>query len=188
MSQRQDSSKKNILTIPNALSLFRMILIPVIVWLYFCRESHVLAACVLILSGITDVADGIIARRLNMVSDVGKILDPVADKLTQGIVLLCLGFKYLPLMLLAIVFLIKEAVDVLVYVYMVQYTGKIMGADWHGKALTVLLHTTMLLHLFWLDIPLAVTIGLSIACAVMMLLSTVLYFQRSIAAVQDKRH
>lgn len=53
-----------------------------------------MAVAVLALSGITDILDGFIARRFGMVSDVGKILDPVADKLTQGAVILCLAFRY----------------------------------------------------------------------------------------------
>ena len=75
--------KHQILTIPNLMSLFRLCLIPLIVWLYHEKEMYGLAAFALVISGITDVADGIVARRFDMVSDFGKAFDPVADKLTQ---------------------------------------------------------------------------------------------------------
>ena len=76
-------SKKEIYTIPNAMSLFRLCLIPFIVYLYW-RQKEYAAVGLIVLSGATDIADGIVARRFHMVSDFGKILDPIADKLTQG--------------------------------------------------------------------------------------------------------
>ena len=96
--------KDQILTIPNLLSVIRLLLIPVIIWLYCIKKKYALAVGVIVLSGITDVADGIIARTCHMVSDFGKILDPIADKLTQGAIILCLTVQY-PLMWVLIVIL-----------------------------------------------------------------------------------
>lgn len=89
--------KDQILTIPNLLSVVRLLLIPVIVWLYCGKQEYTAAVVVILLSGITDIADGIIARKYHMVSDFGKILDPIADKLTQAAIILCLTYNY-PLM------------------------------------------------------------------------------------------
>ena len=72
----ESPKNKQILTIPNLLSMFRILLIPLIVWLYCGRQDYPLAAWVLLLSGATDIADGFIARRFHMVSDLGKVLDP----------------------------------------------------------------------------------------------------------------
>lgn len=80
----QRSYQNKILTIPNVLSFFRLCLIPVIIWMYCSKRDYVRTAVILLLSGATDILDGFIARRFNMVSDLGKVLDPVADKLTQG--------------------------------------------------------------------------------------------------------
>jgi len=74
--------RDQILTIPNLLSLVRLLMIPMIIWLYCEKEDYVAAAVMIVLSGLTDIADGIIARKFHLVSDLGKILDPVADKLT----------------------------------------------------------------------------------------------------------
>ena len=70
--------EKKIITIPNILSFFRLCLIPVIVWLYGVAHNYVWAGYILILSGMTDMIDGYIARRFHMVSNLGKILDPIA--------------------------------------------------------------------------------------------------------------
>ena len=86
--------KDQVLTIPNLLSVIRLALIPLIVWLYIGKQEYSAAVAVILISGATDIIDGFIARKFNMVSDLGKILDPVADKLTQATVILCLTVKY----------------------------------------------------------------------------------------------
>ncbi|MBP5256377.1 MAG: CDP-alcohol phosphatidyltransferase family protein, partial [Clostridia bacterium] len=91
-----------IFTIPNLMSMFRLVLIPVILILYI-KEKYVAAGVTFLISGITDVIDGWVARRFNMVSDLGKALDPAADKLTQAAALLCISFRHnevIPLMVL----------------------------------------------------------------------------------------
>ena len=74
--------KKEILTIPNLLSVFRIALIPVYLNIYL-DGAYGRAAAVLAVSCLTDLVDGKIARKFNMISNVGKVLDPLADKLTQ---------------------------------------------------------------------------------------------------------
>ena len=68
----EEKYKHKIITIPNILSFFRLLLIPVIMWLYIVKEAPVLTTVILALSGITDIVDGIIARKCHMVSDFGK--------------------------------------------------------------------------------------------------------------------
>ena len=101
---QKSSIWKNCITIPNMLSVFRLILIPFFVYAYCVEQNFWKTAALLALSGISDTADGYIARRFNMVSDLGKIIDPVADKLTQAAMLLCLLTRY-PLMLLPLLLL-----------------------------------------------------------------------------------
>lgn len=86
--------KDQILTIPNLLSIVRLLLIPLIVWLFVAKKEYNWAVAVILLSGATDIVDGFIARHFNMVSDFGKILDPVADKLTQAALIICLTVKH----------------------------------------------------------------------------------------------
>ena len=163
------------LTVPNLLSLFRLGLIGVFIQVYSVDERPLWGCVVLILSGITDILDGYIARHFDMVSDIGKILDPAADKLTQVVTLSCLARRF-PMMLLPLgIMFIKEFFGGLLFFMAIKSSGKIQSSHWHGKLNTVLLYSMLMLHLVWADIPLiisAFSIGISIG---MMLFSAVLY-------------
>ena len=99
---------KDIFTIPNILSMFRLLLLPVIVYMYMNQKDYVLTGTLLVISGVTDLLDGYIARTFNMMSNLGKILDPVADKATQAVVLLCLVTRLDGLLFLLYAFLLKN--------------------------------------------------------------------------------
>lgn len=185
MKQNVDRYKKKIITIPNILSFFRLCLIPVVVWLYCGKKDYLLSTIVLLLSGLTDVADGIIARRFNMVSDFGKAFDPVADKLTQIAVLFCLVTRFRMMLIPLIVLIIKEVVAGVTSLIAIKRTGNVMGAVWHGKVTTVLLYAMMLVHLLWFNIPSFVSNVLVIICTVMMLISAVLYGMRNGKALKQ---
>lgn len=173
------------LTVPNVLSLFRIALIPVIVWLYAISGNMVWSGVVLIVSGLTDIADGWIARHYNMVSEVGKALDPIADKLTQGAVLLCMIFRFPLLVFPFILLLAKEAFVGVTGLLLIQKSGAVYGAEWHGKAATCLIYAVLLLHLFWTEIPLAATLVSVILASGMMLISLFLYGMRNLKLLKD---
>ncbi len=167
-------SKEQILTIPNMLSFLRLALIPVILWLYLTGEL-VWAAVVIVLSSITDIVDGYIARTFNMISDFGKAIDPVADKLTQIAVLFCLVTRF-PLMLLPlIIMIIKEVSSFILRLVLFKKTDIVVGAVWHGKLNTVVLHSIILLHVLWISIPAEVSAACISASVTIMLISFVLY-------------
>ena len=86
--------KGRILTIPNLLSLIRILLIPLFVWFYLRKNNIPATVITLLASALTDALDGVIARRFNMISDFGKALDPFADKLTQFAMLCCLLIRF----------------------------------------------------------------------------------------------
>ena len=81
-------------SIPNLMGYFRLLLIPVFCYLYLAKEAYHWAAGVVLLSSLTDLFDGMIARKFNMITNLGKALDPIADKLTHGALALCLAFRY----------------------------------------------------------------------------------------------
>jgi len=168
-------NRDQILTIPNLLSLLRFLMIPVIVWLYLgCREYY-LTVAVVILSGVTDVLDGILARKLGQVSDFGKILDPVADKCTQGTLILCLTARY-PLMWALIgLFLLKEIVMSAFGCFVLRRTHRVHSAKWHGKANTVILYAVLLLLIAHPAIPLPAVNGMILFCCVSCVFSFCLY-------------
>ena len=136
-------NKKDIFTIPNILSFIRILLIPVIAVLYCYYKAYEAAVVVIILSGLTDVVDGQIARRFNMVSDFGKFLDPLADKLTQAAMALCLAVRYPGMGVLFILMLVKESVLFVCAYGALKATNIVNSAKWYGKVTTVMLYVIM---------------------------------------------
>ena len=99
---------KNI-NIPNALSVLRILII--IPFVYFFMNMRILEAMAcLVISGLSDMFDGMIARRFNQFTELGKMLDPVADKLTQVTVVICLAIQNPILIPLLAIFVIKELI------------------------------------------------------------------------------
>ena len=182
----ENKTENKILTIPNLLSLFRLILIPVIIWLYWFRKDYFPAGVLLIISGLTDLADGYIARHFNAVSNIGKILDPIADKLTQAAMLFCLVTRF-PLMAAPFGFLvIKEIFIGTTGLLMIRKTGKVVGADFHGKVATTLLYAMMILHIFWIDIPSAVSAVSILICLISMAFTLLTYGSRNMRVLQGQ--
>lgn len=143
---------KGCLTIPNLLSVIRIILVPVFAYL-FLNGHQITALIILAVSGLTDLFDGKIARRFNQVSELGKILDPVADKITQltiAVMLLILfrgaqselirAFGYV-----FIVFLVKEGIMVVGGLLMLLFSIKPGAAEMPGKVATMTFYLTMIL-------------------------------------------
>lgn len=137
-------NKKDVLTIPNLLSGIRLIMIPFIIWLYCGRNDYTGAAVLLMISGVTDIADGFIARHFNMVSDFGKITDPIADKATQLSVLICLATRYKYIILLIAVLVIKEIYMGIAGCFAIKKKNTVNSAEWYGKVCTVALYITMI--------------------------------------------
>jgi len=184
MAQHRLFPQSHILTIPNLLSLFRILMIPIFIRFYCFHQDRTWAVFILLLSGLTDLADGFIARRFNMISDFGKALDPLADKLTQASVLICLVSDF-PLMLIPVIFLfVKELTTATFGFIVVRKTREMVAADWHGKICTALLYAMMILHILWVDIPSGVSIALISLCTAMMILSFILYNLRTMRAYQ----
>ncbi len=179
---RSKLTKDQILTIPNILSFFRLALIPVIVTLFLIDERE-WTTFVILFSGFTDIVDGFIARRFNMTSDFGKAIDPLADKLTQIAVLVCLALEK-PLIILPIaVMIIKEIGAFVLRLIIYKKTEAVSSAKWHGKLNTVLLHAIILIHVIWIDIPITVSNICIFLTTGMMILSCVLYSMEGAAAL-----
>ena len=186
-TNNMNSTQKKIVTIPNILSFFRLCLIPVIIWLYIGEKNYLWAGIVLILSGATDLADGFIARHFHMISDLGKVLDPVADKLTQAAMLFCLCTRF-PLMILPLVLMIvKEGFMGISGIMIIRKTGSVFGADWHGKAATVLLYAAMIVHVFWYEVPVLVSDLMIGACSLMIVISLLLCAKHNIRMLKGEK-
>lgn len=172
-------TRKQIFTIPNFLSFLRLCMIPLIIWLYCAQKNYVLTAVVLVLSGVTDTIDGFIARRFNMVTDLGKALDPIADKLTQASVMFCLLTRFQMMLVPLLLLIFKEVCNGIMSLFVIKKTGKVCGADWHGKVCTWLLYAMMFLHIVWFDISRQWSTALISICVIMMTVSFALYMVRN---------
>ena len=175
--------KDKIITIPNILSLVRILLIPIIVWLYIEKNNSILAGIFVIVSGITDIVDGYIARTFHMISDVGKVLDPIADKSTQLVIMIILAVKF-PLIIMPVCLLAVKEVFMAITGYMIiKKRNIVLGAEWYGKAATVMLSVVMILHLLWDGILPAVSNLIIILATAFILLSIILYAKRNFAEI-----
>lgn len=173
--QSKHLKKENILTIPNLLSLIRILLIPLIIWFYCAQKAYMHTFIVIAISGFTDIIDGKIARKFDMVSDVGKVLDPIADKLTQAALVICLIARYPWMWALLALFAVKECLMLLWGYLTLKSTDTINGAKWYGKLSTVVLYAVMMILILFVDIPQAGATVLMLLCGGMMLLSLVMY-------------
>ncbi len=139
--------KKEIFTIPNLLSLFRLVLIPVYIIIYLDATNvadYFLAAAILAVSCLTDMIDGKIARHFNMISTLGKILDPLADKATQFTLIICLAVKYPILWYLVGLFVIKESFQLIAGGVNLRKGKMLKGALLSGKICTTILFVSLI--------------------------------------------
>lgn len=167
--------KKEILTIPNLLSFFRIMLIPVMVTLYCQDRNYIGSVAVIALSGLTDMADGKIARKFNMISDFGKFLDPLADHLTQAAMILCLITRYPYIAWLVVIFAVKELVLLICGLFRLKSTDTVTGARWYGKVTTTVIYGSMILLFLLPSIPAVLAQCLIILCGIVITGSLVLY-------------
>lgn len=167
--------KEEFFTIPNLLSVFRILLIPVIVYLYCFDKNDIWTFVVVAFSAFTDVVDGFIARKFNLITDFGKFIDPVADKATQIVVFVCLTTRFPLMWVPAIVLLIKEVASLALRVIVYKETELVDGAKWHGKASTAILLSVVALHLVWGTIPAEVSFAIVAFSTLFMLYSGILY-------------
>ena len=141
---QENRYQTRIITIPNVLTLIRLLLIPLFIWLYCACKEHIWSAVVVVTSGLTDMLDGFIARKCHMESNLGRILDPVADKLAQAAMCFAMIYRY-PIMLWVLVFFaVKELIMAALGWFYMRRTGVVNSARWYGKASSIVQYATML--------------------------------------------
>jgi len=128
--------------IPNIISGIRILLVPVFIYLFFAYyDSRIyVPLCVFLISGITDVIDGYLARRNNWITDLGKLLDPLADKLMQCSVLVCFAIKNPALWWLAGMFIAKELFMVSGAIIVLKKIKVAVKSHWYGKITTAIFY------------------------------------------------
>ncbi len=176
MKRRID--KREIFSIPNLMGYFRILLIPLFSWLYCTADStgdYYAAAAVVGVSGLTDMFDGKIARRFNMITELGKFIDPLADKLTQAALLICLAVRYPLMRAVLVLFVIKEGFMLIMGALLLPRGKKLDGAMWFGKVCTAVLYAVLFLLLLLPGIGREAANVLIGICGVFLLFSFLMY-------------
>lgn len=170
--------KKEILTIPNLLSLFRLVLIPVYVYIYLNATEpfqFYTAGAIMAVSCLTDAVDGKIARHFNMVSTLGKILDPLADKATQFALTVCLSLKYPVLNPVLALFVVKELFQIVLGAINLARGKMLPGALMAGKVCTTVLFVSLIALVLFPDMHHALVDAIALVDGVFLLISFVSY-------------
>ncbi len=162
-------------TVPNIMSFFRLLLIPVIMWVYLAKKDYVLVAVLLVVSGITDVADGYVARHFNQVSNLGKMLDPVADKFTEGILMILLALRFPLMWMLVGVFAVGAFLMSFWGIRAINRSHFVNPAHWYGKITTVILYAATFTLLLWDSIPMKAANIIIVACTLLVIGNVTMY-------------
>ena len=171
--------KKEIFTIPNLLSFFRLILIPVYMSIYLKAEKmseYITAGTILAFSCLTDMVDGKIARKFNMITTFGKFLDPLADKLTQFSLLLSLAIRYPVLWAVFVLFISKELFQLFAGILAAKHGYILKGALFSGKICTTVLFVSFVVMVFFPRIDSAVIDAIAMVDGVFLMVAFADYF------------
>lgn len=172
-------TKRELLSIPNILCYIRILLVPVFIYTYFYtsdENGHMLSAGILILSSLSDFFDGFIARRFHMITNFGKLIDPVADKLTQFVVAFALMYTYPAYTLLVILIILKDGMLLFFGYYVYKKTGRhLEQAQMPGKIATAVFFVVSIV-LIALYIPHTVMSMIMIYATAILMFIAMLYY------------
>ena len=130
--------------IPNMLSITRIFLVFVFIALFFTNHIEI-ALLVFLLAGATDVVDGYLARRNNWISGLGKVLDPLADKMMQFTVLICLWIKDFIPWWFVVPFFVKDLFTLFAGLIVIKRRSVAVVSKWYGKLTVCLFYATIVI-------------------------------------------
>ncbi len=177
------------MTIPNILSTIRICLVPVFILVYFMGGDHrtLWAALVYVVASVTDVLDGKIARKYNLTSSLGRILDPLGDKMMTAAVIVCITIDKVIPVWAVIIFVVKECLMGLGGLVLYNKLDDMPPSNYFGKASTVVFFAVCVILMLFRQIPpTAASIMIAVALAVM-LLAFGSYLFRFIRIVRQKK-
>ncbi len=136
--------KEEVFNVPNILTVIRILLAPIFAVMYF-KNDYIIATVILLASGLTDVLDGVIARKFGLITTLGKVLDPIADKLTQALIIVCLTINHYEddgslLIFVLILLFAKEFTMLLGAIVLFKSGARPSESKWWGKLGTVMIY------------------------------------------------
>lgn len=190
-------NKKDLWTIPNILCYIRFLLIPVFVVQYIRADEsreYMQTAAIVLASGLTDFLDGFIARTFDMVTELGKLIDPLADKLTQAALIFVLVFKFdwtISLLMLVVLFVVMQLFLLVAGLAMIKKNKRLDGSKWFGKISTAVFYAVMLVLVAFPNVGESVANILMFICGAFLAMSFILYIReyfRMYNDVKDKKN
>jgi len=181
-----NKEKCKLKNIPNLLTVFRLLLIPVMLY-YLFADNLKIALVIYVLASATDVVDGFVARKFNMITNLGKILDPLADKLLQFAALIGLWYsKIIPLWIL-IVFFCKEILMGIGCFKLMLKDNVIVQAKWFGKLSTCIFFLAIIVSMLrrYFDVLAPYPVILMIIALIMALFSLIMYVRNYLKVVKE---
>ena len=142
-------------SIPNIMGYFIIVLVFVYMYLFYQSlqgAPYWPVIATIVVSGLTDFFDGKVARRFNMVTDWGKMLDPIADKITIGAIILSLAMKYNIIIYMVALYVVKEGYMAIMGTVLIKKGHKIHGAKWYGKVCTFTTYVILIFILLFTKI------------------------------------
>lgn len=180
---------KEIFSIPNTLSYIRILLIPVFIYLFFNAtetRDYYWIGLIILLSSMTDLLDGWIARKFNQITELGKVVDPIADKLTQAAIVVCLLFRYPSMWILFALLVIKELFMGINGLLLLKRGKKLDGAKWFGKVSTAVFYVAMGILITFPNLEPGFVIFLMVITGVFLLISFLMYIPEFIRLYRKK--
>lgn len=173
-------TKKEAFNIPNILCYLRIILVPIFSYFFLTASEqekyrYYIAAIIILISGLTDFLDGFIARKFNMITELGKAIDPIADKLTQFTLAVCLAIKFPYVLALVGIVFVKEVCMGIFCLILLRKNKKLDGAKWFGKVATFVYYVAMFLIIAIPSLSQTAIIVLVTISAVFMVLAFAMY-------------
>ena len=181
---------KDWISIPNIISYFRIILAFLFLYIYQqddISQKSINLGIILICSGISDVLDGYIARKYSMITELGKCLDPVADKLTQFVLLICLVVKYPMAKVTLCIFIAKEFIVTTTGFKVIRMQGKNDGAKWYGKLSTSIFYIVIIVLILFSEWSESIGNLLLAICSIALLGAFIGYMGEYVKVFKEKK-
>jgi len=175
------------MNIPNLLSIFRIILVPVFVAVFFSDSpnAHSMATLIFILAGVTDILDGRIARKYNQITALGRVLDPLADKLMVMTVLICMGREGIIPIAVSIVYAVKECLQIIGSALLFKYVKDMPPSNRWGKSATLLFYVAIVATILF-KVPTWASRGLFICAFAVVFIALCSYIPAGVRLFKEK--
>ena len=168
--------KFNKRSIPNYISVFRLLLIPLFVYFYFSKRDIAKAVSTFLVAGASDVLDGYLARRNNWTSNLGRVLDPLADKCMQITVLVSLSLDKIVPWWISGILIGKEILLMLGATRLIKKFHVYAQSGWYGKGAVVFFYAVVVVLMLFKGISNTVRVILSSSLIVAMTFALIMYY------------